>query len=356
MSPPQSKDTSGSATSQADIAPVAQQGSAGSVVRRIQASASGLVRQSILNPSASSVTGSLASSTSNASKGGSGSSSAGPSQTTLSSIPADRQPSSVHNSTESTRELTEWESFRSQPRREESHDPINRIRFEDFMSLNSELSLSETPQWPEIGGNVGDIEEQPVLRSHLSGNNVPSSQTLQHNISGHTASKTTGLTGSDTDGAAVVALLSDPNFCMDEDPIGSSIFGMENNFDVQPKIPEVDGQAATPCNQVSAINPLDLLPDFKGSQNSFSTTQPTKLSAATSSLSESYIYDKSQLRLHHGDLQPWLDMLNKYQDEVWGDMLFLVQEAREEAKAATEYIPEDQPATRRLRMLLKHLT
>ncbi len=356
MSPQQSKDTSRLAASQADVTPGAQQGSAGSVAGRIQASASGLVRESILNPSASSITGSLASSTANASKGGSGSSSAGPSQTTLSSISADAQPSSAHNSPDSTRESTEWESFRSQPRHEKSNDTVDKIRFEDFMSQNSGLSLSETPQWPEIGGDVRDIEEKPVLRSHLSRNSVPSGKALQHDISGHTASKTTGLTDSDTDGAAVVALLSDPNLCKDEDPIDSSIFEMENNSNVQPKILEVDAQAATPFNQVSAINPLDLLPDFKGPQNDFSTTRPANLSAATSNLSEGYMYDKSQLQLHHGDLQPWLDMLNKYQDEVWGDMLLLVQEAREEAKAAKEYIPEDQPATRRLRMLLKHLT
>lgn len=355
MSQQQSKNTSRPANSQADVTPGAQQGSAASVARRIQASASGLVRESVLRPSASSMTRSLASSTANASKGGSESSSAGPSQTTLSSISSSAQSSSVHNSPYSTRESTEWESFRSHPRHEENSDYTDQFGFGDFTSQDSGLNLSESREWSDREEDVIDLKEKLVLRSHLSKGNVQSGSALQDSICGHTISKATGLPNGDIDGAAVVALLSDPNFFMIEDPINSSSFETEYKINVQPKMPEMDVQAAMPFNQVSAINPLDLLPDFRGSRDGVNTARSANLLAATSNLAEGYMSDKSQWQLHDGDLQPWLDMLNKYQDEVWGDILPLVQEAREEAKVAKEHIPENQPATRRLRMLLKHL-
>ncbi len=355
MSQRPSKSTSRLAASPVDVTPDPQQRSAGSVARRIQASASGLLRQSLLRPSASSVTGTLASSAADANKGGSGSSSAGPSQTTLSSMFLNIQASLDHNSPDSTSKSNKWESFRSHPMYEENDGHIDTFDFGDFLSQEAGLSRPEPPERPYRGEDVVAGKETLVLRSHSSKASVQLCPAHPDSIPCQSVSKATWIPVDNTDGAAVVALLSDPDLFIDEDPINSSTFETENFANVHTKNQKVDARAATPLNQVSAINPLDLLPDFRRPRRGFNTTRSANLSAATANLPEGYMYDKSQLQLHDGDLQPWLDLLNRYQDEVWGDILPLVQEAREEAKAAKEQIPEDQPATRRLRMLLKHL-
>ena len=57
------------------------------------------------------------------------------------------------------------------------------------------------------------------------------------------------------------------------------------------------------------------------------------------------------------DLQPWIRILGSYHDEVWGDVLPLVQEVRREAEPTKDGMWNlgDKPALRRLQMLLKHL-
>ena len=57
-------------------------------------------------------------------------------------------------------------------------------------------------------------------------------------------------------------------------------------------------------------------------------------------------------------LQDWEGFLNRYSDEVWGDMLPLVTEAREEvemAQAGGGHIGMDGSAVKRLGMILGHL-
>ena len=60
-------------------------------------------------------------------------------------------------------------------------------------------------------------------------------------------------------------------------------------------------------------------------------------------------------------LKPWLDILDRYQDDVWGDVLPLVQEAREELQEAEDKtpglsIPGEGPAVQRLKMVLQHMS
>lgn len=332
-----------------------QQESSGSIATRVRASASGLVRQTILNPSAGFMTGALASSTADAGKGGSGSSSAGPSQSTVSSLSPNVQDSSVHSPADSRNESTEWVSFRLHPGYRKNDGYIDQYDFGDFMSRSSGPGLAKPSNWSDRGDDSASANEKFVLQSRPSKANIQLSSAPQRDIHGHPVKKTLGLNNDNDDGAAVVSLLSGPDFSVDEDSADFWGFETENLATCDDKNLEMEALAAAPLDQVSAVNPLDLLPDFRRPQNNATTTRLASLTATTSDFPESYVYDKTQVQLHGGDLQPWLDMLNKYQDEVWGYMLPLVQEAREEAKASKERIPEDQPATRRLRMLLKHL-
>ena len=332
-----------------------QQESSGSIATRVQDSASGLVHQTILNPSAGFVTGVLASSAADAGKGGSGSSSAGPSQFTVSSLSPNVHASSVYSPADSRNGTTEWESFRLHPRYRKNGGYFDHYDFGDFMSRSSAPSLAEPSNWPDIGEDSAAANERFVLQSRPSKANIQVSSARQCNNHGHPVKKISGLTNNSDDGAAVVALLSDPDFLIDEDPADFWGIETENLATCPDENLEMHAQAAAPLDQVSAINPLDLLPDFRRPQGGANMTRSARRSATISDPPEGYIYNKNLLQRHDGDLQPWLDMLNKYQDEVWGDILRLVHEAHEEAKASKERIPEDQPATRRLRMLLKHL-
>lgn len=150
------------------------------------------------------------------------------------------------------------------------------------------------------------------------------------------------------DGAAVVALLSDPAFTVDEEP--SSTLDLE--------IDAGDGRAderlqavKRPTKPIDALNPSNLpnlMPDFGAPWNpSYASLLPQK------GLHERRHFLGSRC----GDVQPWIDILDRYHDEVWGDMLPLVQEAREEVKAVNEgrTCLQDRPAIRRLTMILQHL-
>ena len=131
----------------------------------------------------------------------------------------------------------------------------------------------------------------------------------------------------ETDGAEVVALLSNRQSVLedeisDELPVSQEDTGTVNDIDGK------KGQG----------NPFVLIPDFSGDLRTFHDA----LSASSS-----------------GDrLQPWYDILNKYHDEVWGDALPIVHEARKEVEVVKQNgvtdasSIEDRPAIRRLRMLL----
>ena len=100
------------------------------------------------------------------------------------------------------------------------------------------------------------------------------------------------------------------------------------------------------------INTYGLIPDFQESEpnligNNFNKAQTEDIMARISNAEEL--------------VEPWLHILDKYQDEVWGDMLPLVQEAREEVRKAEEnkdpnpQSPRGGPALWRLKMVLQHM-
>ena len=155
---------------------------------------------------------------------------------------------------------------------------------------------------------------------------------------------------SDKDGAEVVALLSDPAFSADETPVHP-----------------LDGREPNPMNVLqvksdhhftpkmtfathSTENLLDLIPDFTLASEHFVTSIFTESEDCCSVANETAFREV-------GDVQPWIAMLDRYHDEVWGNLLPFIQEARKETRVASSSLSalEDRPAIRRLGMLLQHL-
>ena len=186
--------------------------------------------------------------------------------------------------------------------------------FDDFTSPPESAARNATPldhSGKTCSGSLAlDLEELPIHRS-LEGN-------ASHNKR-HEGSKQSNY--SDNDGAAVVELLSCAGFSADEEP--TEVWEQENR-----NLKGLLGDGGTSHDHNGRLaSPLDLIPDYE---------------------------------LHHAGngSHPWHDVLNRYHDEVWGDKLPLVQEARKELKqaiASRNENPDNRPALRRLKMLLQHV-
>ena len=150
------------------------------------------------------------------------------------------------------------------------------------------------------------------------------------------------------DGFAVVALLSDPTFKVDEEP-GSTLDLDSDRAGAGSHVSLQRGKRpAKSADVLDLLNHFDLTPDFGGPLDPHHV-----FSAAQRDDQKRRHFAKSGF----GDVQPWIDILDKYHDEVWSEMLPLVLDAREERKASTENQTciERGPAIRRLKMVLQHL-
>ncbi|KAH0565275.1 hypothetical protein GP486_001340 [Trichoglossum hirsutum] len=155
------------------------------------------------------------------------------------------------------------------------------------------------------------------------------------------------------DGAAVVALLSQPNFL--------DIIDTSQDDDDLPPIWSLE----LTSSQIDTIERLKALLPTPPTHNPSSPTQALNL-FPTEALSIPSPWDSEdanlsyaeQARRRHQWLRDWDGVLRRYADEVWGDLLPLVEEAREEIKEASENDGEVQGegrAVRRLAMILGHL-
>ena len=158
--------------------------------------------------------------------------------------------------------------------------------------------------------------------------------------------------GKDEDGAAVVALLSDPSFSIKDDTADFRDYNIDK-YCVNDKGKTYSYQErhkSTPHHDAcTAINPLDLIPDFNAPKEPhFDLTRKKIYQLVVDGLTTP----------NQAEIQPWIDILDKYQDDVWGDMLPLVRGAREEiriARPSEKGTLRDRPAIRRLQMLMNHL-
>ena len=141
------------------------------------------------------------------------------------------------------------------------------------------------------------------------------------------------------DGTAVVALLSNPIFSIDDDPADEGVYAFGDHNGTSIIVAGSDSYPylhKSPNTQVDAYA-LRLIP------HSRNHSKGHELSDSFQEIS---------------NIQPWLKILNTYHDEVWGDMLPLAEKLCEEARVAfagKESVLRDHPALRRLEMLLGHL-
>ena len=306
---------------------------AASLPRRIGDSASVLLKEPFELPSPGAVTGVLASINPNNTKAGPSSGSKG---TEVSSLAL---PSSSHYAGYT---LDGGEAFRSDERGGISGRTHGQIAFDEFLARPNEIenepnavqdqSRSNGDKHEGLGegaveGDLRQVQEREIWKRKGQGQDFKDEN---------------------NDGAAVVALLSDSAFTVDEQP--------SSNLD-----PETDGAGvqsygrlhtrkgmAISVDVVDPLNPLGLIPDFGAPW----TLNHTLLATPDD-------IDERRHCLESGifAVQPWIDILDSYHNEVWGEMLPLVQEACKESTTANEKQRglRDSPALRRSRMVLKHL-
>lgn len=286
-----------------------------SLPQRIRASTSGLLQNAFGTPSAGSVTETPTSLHSETSKGASNSSSTDVGEASssmhFSHIREDQNAASISPT---------GEPFRSRQGNGASSVGTAQAAFDAF--------VAEPQEVPTILGTA-----QPT--SSLDGKR-----------------RSTRPEPDDRDGAEVVALLSDPTFSVDDDPADAWVYDFSKPTDTDKVLSNTRTRpdAVESPGDPAMVNPLDLIPDFRHDLEGrvpFSSTQDDDRWPSPHSIDFS----------NAGSIQPWLDILHRYQDEVWGDMLPLVVEAREEIRIANangQGALRDRPAIRRLGMLLGH--
>ena len=304
-----------------------------SLAERIGSSASGVLQNVFKNPAASAVAQALGSLDAGISKGGASSSaSLGEASTSSQSV-------WTHETSLGLSRPMAAESFRTKEFRGGIYvcggeDEFNRF-FQPSQSRDLDTAIAQALDLPsfELVATPGDHSPCPFCTmGELNRNRnayVPDVE----------------LAPASNDGAAVVALLSDPTFNIDEAPANAWAVPKIDKGKAKLGSQPVEQQLYDSAEPLAPMNPLDLIPDFKTSWNPVA-------------YASNIHYENLSSDPAFGDIQPWTDILNRYHDEVWGDMLPLVKEAREELKSA-DNSPEgtlhDRPALRRLGMLLKHL-
>ena len=304
-----------------------------SLSERIGSSASGILQNVFAKPSASAVAEALGSLDAETSKGGASSSAS------LGDASSSSQAILTQEASPGLGRSMVAESFRTEQTRGGIRAGSGQDEFNRF---------SQSPQLRELDSAVTQALDLPNFeRPATVGDHCPCPFCKMGEL--HRNRKTYGpvveLAPGSNDGAAVVALLSDPAFNIDEEPTNAWAVSKTDKgrakFGSQP----VEQQLYDSADPLAPMNPLDLIPDFAASWNP--VAHASSFHDANCSPDPAF-----------GDIQPWTDILNRYHDEVWGDMLPLVKEAREELKSANyspEGTPHDRSALRRLGMLLKHL-
>lgn len=145
------------------------------------------------------------------------------------------------------------------------------------------------------------------------------------------------------DGEAVISLLMDSNEHLPES-LEDDVLSPEEKENLRRAL---FGQASDPERQnVDWNHVLNFIPDY------LRLEEPNMDSYMDTGLSD-------PAEAWHGWVGQWEDVLTRYNDEVWGDLGSLVQEARQEVQQLAQAqqdgpVPET-PALRRLRAILGHL-
>ena len=299
--------------------------------QRVGESANDLLKESFQRPSPHTVTGVLSSLNTEIAKAGPSSSSTDTCQSSL----------ALHSSSvcgQAT--LDHGESFRSNRTGGEFGTCHGQVAFDEFFAgLNGFEQKSEFVQ----DGPASSGDQRLKFCLGLAVDDLPLEQERE---TLRMQDQNQGFADQDVDGAAVVALLSDPAFALDTE--SSSILVSEGRKGQNCERLQTGKRLAKPADALHPSNPLVLMPDFSAPGNSHYASLTT----------QEGIHERGNcLKLRYGDVQPWIDILHLYHDEVWGEIVPLVQEAREELNATNESKTRlnGGPAIRRLEMVLQHL-
>ena len=299
--------------------------------KRIRESASELIQASFQPHAPNAVTGDLASlNTESKAESSSGSSRICESSLAFRSSPPCEQATSHQG-----------DSFRSSEPGEKSNKTQGQVAFDEFLARSTDFDHEP-----------GFLQEGPTLSSDPqlgvwmgpAGCSIPK---VQNAKICKTQNENQYFAVQNGDGAAVVALLLDPTFAADEEP--RTILALETDGTEGQKNKRMQSRKREESNDVlHASKSFSLIPDFGPPSKSFPASFATQRGS----------YRKQDCpEPGPGDVQSWIDILDRYHDEVWGDMLPLVQMSRQELKMANENKTCLQvgPAIQRLKMILQHL-
>ena len=304
-----------------------------SLSTRIGNSASGMLQNVFVRPSGSAITETLGSLDADTSKG------AASSSASIGDTSSSSQAVLTQESSPGSDQSMVGEPFRSEQVRGSIRADRGQHEFDEFAQTSR---LQEFDNAITQSLDIGNFERPATVGDHCPcvfcriGKLHRNRETYGPEVEPATGSN---------DGAAVVALLSDPAYDVDEEPTDTWAFPTTDKGKAKLGSQPVEQQLHDSADPLAPVNPLDLIPYFNTSWS-----PPAQ--------SSSCYGEDSSSDPAFGDLQPWTDILNRYHDEVWGDMLPLVKEARKELKSANsspEDTLHDHPALRRLGMLLKHL-
>ncbi|KAL8702535.1 MAG: hypothetical protein Q9201_004301 [Fulgogasparrea decipioides] len=326
-------------------------GSSASVVSRVGASASNLVHEALLRPDLGYIAHELGFAAASSTKGSASSTSAGPSVWSMSL----QNPATLRFSSRDKAIAADQYGFRKEiyP---SNHSAVEH-HFQSFLSLQDE------------GPSDADYDEcwsasiPPALQHADSGAALSGQCTATRSVLASPSSNG-GRGGrwpdeNSTDGAAVIALLSDPSFSVDDIQGSPTAFedpgyGSQMEEDPQNIVPRASSGFASP------INSLSLIPNF-GKDSKPPRVEDSGdylipwLDGGSGSKAQSWMSKSGE----SFEVQPWLDMLTTYHDKVWGDPTPLVQDAVKEASAirnGDNNRRQDCPAIRRLAMVVAHIS
>ena len=299
--------------------------------QRTGESASELIQASFQRPSPNAVIGGLTS-LNTETKAGSSSGSTSTCESSLglrSSLPYEQATSHL------------GDSFRSPEPRERISRTHGQVAFDEFLARSKDFG--HEPEFLQEGSALGSDPQMGVWMGPAE-YNVPR---VQNAKICKTQSKNQSLAERNGDGAAVVALLLDPTFAADEGP-RSTLAWETDGIEGQKGKRMQSRKREESIDVLHTSNSLSLIPDFG---------PPSTLFPAFLATQRDNYRKQGCLKQGPGDVQSWIDILDRYHDEVWGDMLPLVQESRQELKMANENKTclQSGRAIQRLKMIMQHL-
>ncbi|KAL8712427.1 MAG: hypothetical protein Q9220_003275 [cf. Caloplaca sp. 1 TL-2023] len=314
---------------------------------RIETSGSRLIREAILRPCPSSMVSELASSMAESHKSGPSSTITGMSaaSTAQLGLPV------AHPSSSSQPIMPH--SFHSSPPFHEARDSQKQL--DSFIAPwdSDNARIDESEGWPTVsrliyrGASDASLSVKEATPPSLNAKSSAPDYSRQ------------GRDESPVDGAAVVALLSDPSFCVDDMPDFIATEDRRESPFLDSETRSRGTNSQIHFSHVHQKHPLSLIPNILV-QSQISQTQSANEPAEST---QGRIRDQGSPFRALEDFEelqigPWVDMLATYHEEVWADALPFAQHARKEADAIQSVdvdLNRHGPALERLSMLVGHI-